>query len=72
VRPYLKEKCWVWWLTTVIPGIAGTLIEEYHGPGWPEQKKLTSKITTANRAGDLDQLVECLLSKGKVLSSNPS
>jgi hypothetical protein len=54
VRQYLKEKCWIWWLTTVIPGIVGTLKEEYHGPGWPEQKKLTSKITTANRAGDMD------------------
>jgi hypothetical protein len=53
VRPYLKKSL-LWWLTTVIPGIAGTLKEEYHGPGWPEEKNLISKITTANRAGDMD------------------
>jgi hypothetical protein len=34
-------------------------------------KKLISKITTVNITGDMDQLVECLPSKGKVLSSNP-
>jgi hypothetical protein len=34
-------------------------------------KKLISKITTANSTGDMDQLVDCLPSKGKVLSSNP-
>jgi hypothetical protein len=43
VRHYLKEKCWIWWLTTVIPGIAGTLKEEYHGPGWLEQTYLSQK-----------------------------
>jgi hypothetical protein len=35
-------------------------------------KKLISKITTADRAGDMDQLVVCLPSKGKYLSSNHS
>jgi hypothetical protein len=38
-----KEKSCVWWLTTVIPGIAGTLKKEYHGPGWTEQKNLPQK-----------------------------
>jgi hypothetical protein len=45
-----------------------------HNPGWPRKKSKTLflKLTTAKRARDMVQVVECLPSKSKAPSSNPS
>jgi hypothetical protein len=40
--------------------------------GWSIKQDPSSKITRAKRAGGMAQAVECLITKGKVRSSNPS
>jgi hypothetical protein len=62
------EKSWAWWHTAVITAMVGSVKWEDCG------KKARSylKNNQRKRAGSMVQVVECLHSKYKALSSNPS
>jgi hypothetical protein len=67
------EKSWARWSTPVIPMIVRSLKWEGCGLGQPGQKvRPISKITTAERDGGMIEAIECLSSKHKALSLNPS